>query len=215
MNMTTPKQPDPPPAAGRAKITRQRQNARAAAPRAPVAPSIEAPGTEDLRDDPALESPDAIRSLKLIERRLLNPYQNDDVPVLIREKGFELRWFNGAQDGRLYKAVHALGWRPVHVRELIEKSQIVDLVESPEGHVTRGEKGREMLMKFPTDAFRQLQRRKVSIRESGDLHRKDAKEQTHMLAEATSERFGGQAGDAVAKFRGTTGSHRIVEDLDH
>lgn len=158
----------------------------------------------------------AKQQMRLIERRLQNPNVTDDRSITLKDKNLVVRIFNGEKQGRLYHAVHRLGWRPLRVDELVDREQIGDIQTSPEGYVTRGEKGREMFMVMPRDAFNQIQRKKVQLREKQqNLHGKGRRAQIDEIAEATANRFGSdEAGDTVRKFHGTNPDHSAVMELD-
>lgn len=155
------------------------------------------------------------RQMRLIERRLQNPVVSDDRSIALKDPSLIVRIFDGAKAGRLYHAVHRLGWRPLHVKELVDRAQIGDLQTSPEGYVTRGEKGREMFMVMPRDAYQQIQLKKVQMRETKqNLHKKGSRAQVDEVAEATAAKFGDQAGEGVRKFVGTNPDHSAVMELD-
>lgn len=154
------------------------------------------------------------RQMRLIERRLKNPNVTDDRTILLKDKSLVIHIFNGEKAGRLYHAVHRLGWRPLHVDELVAREQIGDISTTKEGWVVRGEKGREMFMVMPRDAFNKIARKKVDMRERKSLHKQGARRQREEVAEATAAQFGDQAGEEVRKFHGTNPDHSVVMELD-
>lgn len=196
-------------------IKKRRAKARKGPARVEAAPEI--PPEPEV---PAVPLPpivnDAMKlQLRLIERRLINPVITDDRSITLRDKNLVIRIFDGNRPGRLYHAVHRLGWRPLHVEELVDREQIGDLSTTKEGYVVRGEKGREMYCVMPRDAFDAIQRKKVQVREKKqNLHSKSRREQLDDIAEATAGKFGDEAGETVRRFRGTNPDQSVVMDLD-
>jgi Fe-S cluster biosynthesis and repair protein YggX len=156
------------------------------------------------------------RQMRIIERRMVSPTVSVNHSIRLKNKGLVVRVFNGEKAGRLYHAVHELGWRPLHIDEIEDRAQIGDISTSPEGYIVRGEKGREMFMVMPKDAFDRIQRKKVQIRErKQNMHGKGKRDQIDELAEATANRFGSdEAGDSVRKFKGINPDHSVVMELD-
>lgn len=84
--------------------------------------------------------------ISIIERRLQNPFGEPSAPITFREPGRVARWFNGAIIAdKIWRAKNK-GWTPVTVPDLADPDQVGGFTKSPEGFVTRGDRGAEVLM---------------------------------------------------------------------
>lgn len=137
--------------------------------------------------------------VELYERRLVNPDMTGTEPVKLTTPGdWYCRWINTDLPGRWDQVVHRMGYRPVHMSELADVRAVTGVVASPEGYVTRGDRGKEILVKMPQAWWDKIQgaktERRLAQQRSGEKARED-------LTQAVAARFGDQAGDAVTKWR--------------
>jgi hypothetical protein len=160
-------------------------------------------------------------AIDILERRLLNPHGTPSEPIQLKDQPepMELHWFNGEIPGRTHEARHYLGYLPVHVNELVSRDEVSDLQESPEGCVTRGERGREWLGKIPKRWYDAIQRKKAEVetkrlRNSATVKRdlmETAGSQEHAYTDADGNRHttsGDEAANAVGGFFGEVRSYR-------
>lgn len=149
------------------------------------------------------------------ERRLVNPDHRDSVKVRISTPGMELRWINLKNPGRYHRARYEQGWVPVHKSELVDEREIADSSYTSEGHVCRGEKQAEMLMKMPTAIFRQIQERRAAL--NLESYKKLREQMGSAGFDHFKGKYGGSAGDQAAEvasqFRGQIkfGTEKVSE----
>lgn len=117
-------------------------------------------------------------------------------PIQLREPGWECRWFNSeVKADHIWYAKNELGWESVIPADLSDPEQVGGFQVSPEGHVVRGEKGREVLLKMPVADRKQIERQKsiANIRNM-DPHRQKAE-----VANAAGKSLGDEAGSFIDK----------------
>ncbi len=108
---------------------------------------------------------------------------------------WRIRWANTAQEGR-WSQIRALGWVSVEIRELHDVQDVSDLVKGPDAAVRRGDRGQEILVKQPLDAYIELKRRQREQRTRRDTSRAALQQD---LAEAAGQQLGDEAGTQLAK----------------
>lgn len=83
----------------------------------------------------------------VIERRLQNPFGEPSAPIAFKEPGKVARWFNGAIiTDKIWRAKNK-GWSLVYPKDVGDLDQIGGYnVDPAGGHITRGERGQEVLM---------------------------------------------------------------------
>ena len=132
-------------------------------------------------------------NIDVLERRAqgVGVYGQGSPTIELRDKGFVCRWFNAdvAAD-HIWRAQNQKGWEKVTPDELADPEAIGGFVKSPEGFVTRGERGKEILMKMPSDYRTRIEKAKAveNIRMM-DPHRQKAQ-----VAEAAGKQLGDEAG---------------------
>jgi hypothetical protein len=150
------------------------------------------------------------------ERRLLNPDAHQSTPIRIKTPGMRIRWINLANRGRFQRARYEQGWIPVHQSELMDEREIFGVSFTSEGHVCRGEKQGEMLMKMPEAVYKQIQKRRADLNTQSYAKLKDnlsSAGQQHF-----KDKYSGDAGDiaadAAGKFVGSVkfGTERASTD---
>ena len=99
--------------------------------------------------------------LSVIERRLQNPFGEPSAPITFKEPGLMARWFNGAIIAdKIWRAKNK-GWTPVKTEDIADLDQIGGFTKSPEGFVTRGDRGQEVLMWMRREDFDAIQMAKT------------------------------------------------------
>src|SRR3990167_2681953 len=94
--------------------------------------------------------------ISVLERRLQNPFGEPSAPVEFKDKTRRGRWFNGALVAdKIWRAKNN-GWTLVFPDDLEDMDQIGGYTLAPAGHVTRGERGQEVLMWMHQDDFNQI-----------------------------------------------------------
>lgn len=206
-----------PPAPARSRLDAlERENKRLAPPPPPKpnrARTAQAAALrKGLEDYPAID---------ILERRLLNPEGTPSEPIQLRGQSepMELRWINTELPGRYHEVTRYGGYVPVRTEELRDKNEVSDLQESPDGYVTRGERGREVLMKIPKRYYDAIQRKRAEIelrklRSSAGIKRtlmEEAGGQSHTYKDADGQTrtiSGDEAAHGVGQFFGEITSSR-------
>jgi hypothetical protein len=115
----------------------------------------------------------------------------------------------GAPLDRFYEVIAQKGYQQVHERELTTPAHRNGWGVSPEGYVTRGEKGHELLVKMPKHLYEQIQVRKAL---DGDAKRRSGGKMRQQTAEDLAEAGHPRAADAMA--RGTLQMSEFQETAD-
>lgn len=87
--------------------------------------------------------------VSIIERRLQSPFGEPTSRIDFKNAALSGRWFNTAIRNGQYNRALDLGWLPVTPDLLVDLHQLGSWTPSPEGAVTRGERGQEVLMYMP------------------------------------------------------------------
>jgi hypothetical protein len=86
------------------------------------------------------------------------------VPTDVAGDTWHTRWIDSSQQGRVFDILENKGWDQVHTSEMVDKRDVAGLAESPDGgYVTRGDKGRELLVKMPESWWRKIHEAKVAV----------------------------------------------------
>jgi hypothetical protein len=148
--------------------------------------------------------------IKAIERRML---AGDDVgSVDIRLKGepaflddpygkkrvWYTRWINTKWPGRWAQVTQVLGYEPVRVSEILDLNAITDLFKAPadgaDPMVRRGDRGEEILVKYPLELYLATKKAKADLRRRRELNAKVVKEE---LANNAARALGDEAADMI------------------
>lgn len=142
-------------------------------------------------------------AVDVLERRLLNPFGIPSEPIRLQNQPYpmELRWINKGIPNRYHEVTRYGGYVPVKASELADRNEVSDLVESPDGFVTRGERGEEVLMKMPKAAYDAIQKKRAEI-ETRNL--RDSHRVKRNLVEAAASQ------DHTFKYRDPNGDEREV-----
>lgn len=92
---------------------------------------------------------DVLLSDPRYKARLDNPMGQPSAPIALKKEGWEARWFNAAiQTDHIWRNKRK-GWDQVRPEDVVDLEQIGGYTTSPEGFITRGERGQEILMMMP------------------------------------------------------------------
>lgn len=113
---------------------------------------------------------------------------------------WHLHYCNGAIEGR-WAQMKAKGYIPVQVADLRDQEDVSDLVkqkeESGEIYVRRGDRGKEILMKQPLEAYVYIKRKQADARTAQLKSKKALRDE---LAERAGAELGDEAGETI--YRG-------------
>jgi hypothetical protein len=124
-------------------------------------------------------------------------------PIQLKEDGWECRWFNSeVKADHIWYAKNELGWESVTPGDLADPEQVGGFQVSPEGHVVRGEKGREVLLKMPSAERKQIERQKAIE----NIRNMDPHKQKAEVANAAGKSLGDEAGSFIDKHVKLVGS---------
>lgn len=137
------------------------------------------------------------KQISVIDRRLtgggLFSLPSQEIPL--KDPDMYGKWFNRAiSESRFYVAEQQKGWIKVHTSDLASLDAVSGYTITPEGFISRGPRGEEMLFMMPREAFRRIQFAKAATNEK----RVGTKEKrADLVANATAAAFGSEAGDYV------------------
>jgi hypothetical protein len=87
--------------------------------------------------------------VSILERRLQNPFGEPSSTIEFTDKTIAARWFNDdVRNGQVHRAKE-LGWELVTMDMIANKDSLGHHGLGPAGEITRGERGREVLMWMP------------------------------------------------------------------
>lgn len=152
--------------------------------------------------------------IEILERRAqgVNVHGAGSPVIELTEPGWVCRWFNSdVATDHIWRAKNAKGWENVTPAELKDKEQIGGFTVSPDGFVTRGERGREVLMKMPSDYRQKIEKAKAieNLRQM-DPHRQKAE-----IATAAGNQLGDQAGQFINDNVSLVGQIRTSKERIH
>lgn len=151
-------------------------------------------------DEPLFQRP----RVEVLQRRLQTPFGAPSSKVRLKEADWDARWFNAAIAADHIWRAKEQGWQGVRPAELADPDQIGGFAVSPDGFVTRGDKGQELLMKLPSDWRQQIQQKKTE--QNTKNMRPGAMKRE--VAEAAGRHLGDQAGEFVQKSVSVVGDVR-------
>lgn len=99
--------------------------------------------------------------IAVLERRLQNPFGEPSAPVRLTRPGMTPRWFNSASRPDQFWRAKELGWEGVTPEMVCDLTQVGHHTVSPDGYVTRGPRGDEVLMCMLTKDYRAIQAAKT------------------------------------------------------
>lgn len=143
--------------------------------------------------------------------RLSNPFNAPSVPIRLKDDTRECRWFNSAIASDHTWRAKQKGWDPVRVEDVVEIEQIGGFTKSPDGFVTRGERGQEVLMSMPKQVRKLVQIAKT--RKNQELMGNPSKMKADVVS-AAGDRFGSEAADYVQTHVDVKDSYETVQRTD-
>jgi len=135
--------------------------------------------------------------------RLANPFSEPSAPILLKDASRECRWFNAAVATDHIWRSKRKGWDQVRPGDVAELDQIGGYNKSPEGYITRGERGQEVLMSMPRDVRAQIQLAKTRANLDA-VGRPNATK--HAIVQAASEQLGDEAASYLQDHIGPVGT---------
>lgn len=140
--------------------------------------------------------------ISVLERRLQNPFGEASAPIALKDATRTPRWFNSAIiNDKIWRAKHN-GWDHVMVTDVLDLAQIGGYNKSPEGYITRGERGQEYLMSMPTQWVQAIAMAKTQ-KNNADMG--DATKTKASVVQAASEQLGDQPASYLDKHFGMVG----------
>jgi hypothetical protein len=155
---------------------------------------------------------DVLLSDPRYKARLENPFGQPSAPIDLVDNSRECRWFNAAiQTDHIWRNKRK-GWDQVRLTDVADPEQIGGYILSPEGYITRGERGHEILMSMPKVVRAAVQAAKT---EYNRRHMGNPNAMKKEVVEAAGRAIGSEAADYLNSHIGPVGgvkdSHEIVE----
>lgn len=154
---------------------------------------------KDKTDQP--DQPSLAR-VKIFERRLKDPNGRPSSPIELRDPSLVCRWFNSSiMADKIWRAKQD-GWTPVRPDDVVDLDQVGGYTKSPDGFITRGDRGQEVLMAMPKDWRDKIAMAKTreNLKNMGDPNRTKAE-----VVQAASDKLGDQAADFLHRKVGIVG----------
>lgn len=125
-------------------------------------------------------------------KRLKNVFNEPSAPVALKDDTRECRWFNAAVATDHIWRSKAKGWDQVRPSDVADIEQIGGYNVSPEGYITRGERGQEVLMSMPrvVRAAIQVEKTRVNNANMGNPNRIKSE-----VVNAAGQQIGDEAAD--------------------
>lgn len=145
------------------------------------------------------ETPQAPARISVISRRLQNPFGTPSREIPLKGEKAATPWVvrtfaaDPEHPNRHYDAVHRLGWVPLERDDLAVSPESLGFTVTPDGRITRGPNGAEVLMGMPKADFDAVQKAKSDE----NLRKLTPKYTRSEVAQATAKEHGSDAGDAV------------------
>ena len=149
---------------------------------------------------------------KIFERRLRDPHGRPSAPIDLKDASLICRWFNSTlSSDKIWRAKQD-GWNPVRPEDVVDLDQVGGFVKSPEGFITRGDRGQEVLMSMPKDWRDKIQMAKTreNLKNMGDPTATKRE-----LVEAASDKLGDQAADFMNRRVNVVGGVRDQHEIIH
>ncbi len=147
--------------------------------------------------------------------RLSNPFNEPSAPIGLKDTSRECRWFNASKGTDHIWRSKRKGWDQVCPEDVADLEQIGGYNVSPEGFITRGERGQEMLMSMPKDVRFAIQTAKTRAN-IANMGNPNATKQE--VVEAAGNQLGSEAADylnaRIGPVGGVTDTFERVERVD-
>lgn len=97
----------------------------------------------------------------IVRRREAEPFGHRSRPIALTNPELVPHWINRDKYPDAISIAKEKGWRGVRLSEVVDRDQLGDHGESPDGYVVRGERGNEILMCMPREYVERIQVAKV------------------------------------------------------
>ncbi|SRR6266571_525848 len=135
--------------------------------------------------------------------RLQHPFEEPSSPIALKDSTRVCRWFNAAVATDHIWRSKRKGWDQVRPEDVRDLDQIGGYNKSPDGYITRGERGQEVLMSMPRDVRHLIQQAKT--RANIELvGRPNAMK--NAVVQAASEQLGDEAASYLQDHIGPVGT---------
>ena len=161
--------------------------------------------TPDVTDTPETTDAAKMDRVRIFERRLQSPNSIQTAPIDLRDPSLVCRWINSAIGSDKVWRAKQQGWLPVRPEDLRDADQVGGFTKSPDGYVTRGDRGQEVLMSMP-----RVWRDKIAIAKAKENMKNmgDPKATKAEIVAAASDKLGDQAADYLDRKVGIVGNVR-------
>ncbi len=144
--------------------------------------------------------------------RIDSPFGQPSAPIVLKDPSRECRWFNAAiQTDHIWRNKRK-GWDQVRLTDVADPDQIGGYNVSPEGYVTRGERGHEILMSMPKLVRAAIQAAKT---EANRRHMGNPNATKRDVVEAAGRQLGSEAAEYldghIGPIGGVTDSYERIE----
>jgi len=135
--------------------------------------------------------------------RLGNPFGQPSAPIGLKDDTRECRWFNSAiQNDHIWRNKRK-GWDQVKPEDVIDLEQIGGYNVSPDGFITRGERGQEILMAMPKLVRAAITQAKTQW---NNRHMGNPNAMKNEVVEAAGKQIGAEAADYLNSHIGPVGT---------
>jgi len=144
------------------------------------------------------------KQIEIVQRRLKGGhlFSAPSQAIPLKDKSMRVRWFNrGISEDRFFVAEQQRGWIKVHVNDVESLDAVSGYDRTPEGYITRGPRGQEMLFQISLVDYAAIEAAKAA---ANTKRLGSAKARASAAAEATAAQFGSQAGEYVEQMSGDT-----------
>jgi len=148
--------------------------------------------------------------IRAIDRRVLSGDEQGTVDIRLKgepayvddplgkKRAWYTRWINTKWPGRWAHVTQVLGYVPVTLSELLDPDVIADRFRTPtdgtDPMVRRGDRGEEVLVKYPLELYTYAKRQKQQLRERRARNAKLVKEE---IANNAARQLGDEAADGI------------------
>jgi hypothetical protein len=153
---------------------------------------------------------DALAADPRYKARFENPFGEPSAPIALTDPSRECRWFNaGIASDHVWRAKRK-GWDQVKPSQVADLEQIGGHNVSPDGYITRGERGQEVLMSMPKQVRAAIQAEKTRLnnRNMGNPNRTKQD-----IVEAAGNQIGAEAADYLNQTILPTGFVRDTKEI--
>lgn len=158
---------------------------------------------------------DVLMSDPRYKARLQNPFNEPSSPINLKDDSRECRWFNAGKGSDHIWRSKRKGWDQVRESDVLDLEQIGGYNKSPEGFITRGERGQEVLMSMPKIVRVAIQTQKTRANNATMGNPNAMKNE---VVNAAGASLGSEAADYLDAHIGPVGtvtdSHEIVQRVE-